>query len=501
LSADNHVNTFAHTFFNPRSQGVNIEDWLVGQVLHTHLCNTLSMNGSLYTMLKGSQTFNKKQVGDFFWGINEDDVNGNILTFGPSEPDNNDVKIFSRNLFLNDDYRGTIKAEPSASDFTLAIHLYLGLDEWVPGLHFRIDIPINYTVWSMSLTETVDFIGTSIAANKLGNTTAAAAPNASAIQALNGQLLDTTDFPALQEKMNYARVNGKQKMTHVADITFLLGYDFLCNECGHFGINFQVVAPTGNVPEGRYVFEPIVGNGHHVAVGGGFSGRWELWNNGCDQSFSAWIEGAAYHLFNTKQKRTFDLKANGPLSRYLLLKKFDANGEYANEIVFGPNVLTRELKTNNDVQGEGILIFDYQHGGFTFDVGYTIWGRSKDNITITDPIVGNTYGVQGNTSTQEFDPSTNTTQSLSTVNGTFAPGDANGDGGDLVFITTDDLDINSASHPGAFAHKLLAHFAYTWENCDYLPFLGLGGDIEFSGRGNRAFDRWAVWVKGGFTFA
>ena len=94
-----------------------------------------------------------------------------------------------------------------------------------------------------------------------------------------------------------------------------------------------------------------------------------------------WSKVWLLHLFSSKQRRTFDLTAIGPLSRYLLIKKF-VNGAYDNEILFGPNVLTRQIKVQNDAQGEGILMFDYQNCGFTFDVGYTLWGKTKDKITI-----------------------------------------------------------------------------------------------------------------------
>lgn len=501
LTLGSHIlaDTVAHTFFTHRSQGINLETWwLSGQALHTHLCNTDCINGSLAITPYYSQTFNSKQLGNFFFGLNDDDVNGNIINFGPA--DSTGVKVFSRNLFLNDTFRSTVKAEPQASNFVLDLNLYLGLDEWVPGLYFRVDVPINWTSWSMRLTEELIDPGTEIEINRLGNDAARQSPRSSALEGFAGEILQTNNFPDLKQPMNYARIAGKKEATHVADVRFALGYDFVCNECGHFGINFQVVAPTGNAPEARFVFEPIVGNGHHVEVGGGISGRWELWSNGCDQSFSALLEGVVTHLFSSKQRRTFDLKNNGPLSRYLLIKKF-ANGTYDNEILFGPNVLTRQIKVQNDAQGEGILMFDYQNCGFTFDVGYALWGRTKDKITIVDPIIGNTYGIQGNTSTDSGDASVNTTQSLSTIFGLFAPGDQAGNAGDLIFITTDDLDIASAEHPGAVSHKLFTHFAYTWEYCDYLPFLGAGGSVEFSGRGNRAFDQWAVWIKGGFTFA
>jgi hypothetical protein len=481
-------NVHGKTFFNQRSQGSNLARWIAGQGHHTHLCDTDCVNGSLAITPNYEQTFNEKELGEYFF------FNGtNTMRFGPEGAEG--VDVFARNFFLNDQFDGSVTARPRVRNFIVDINFFLGLDEWVRGLYFRVDVPINWTSWDMRLTETRTTAGTEIAANKFGNTGAAASPLNSIIEAWKGTTLSPNNFPDLKQQMRYARIDGKQTKTSVADVTFVLGYDFICNECSHFGFNLQVVAPTGTRPDAEFVFEPIVGNGRHVELGGGLSGHYVLWDNGCDQSFSVFFEGFANHMFRAKQKRTFDLKQNGIGSRYLLFKRFDDAGNYAGEILFGPNVLTRDVKVRNNVHGEAALMFDYQNCGFTFDVGYNIWGRTEDQITITEGIPANTYGVQGNTDTAGS--AINDTQSKADIKGNFGATD----NPSPVFITTDDIDVDSARHPGAVSHKLFTHLAYTWENCDYLPFLGLGGEVEFSGRDNRALDQWGIWVKGGFTFS
>ena len=64
-----HADTFAHTFFTHRSQGFNLETWwLSGQALHTHLCNTDCINGSLAITPYYSQTLNSKSSATFSMG-------------------------------------------------------------------------------------------------------------------------------------------------------------------------------------------------------------------------------------------------------------------------------------------------------------------------------------------------------------------------------------------------------------------------------------------------
>lgn len=477
---------FGKTFFNHRSQGSNFARWLAGQAHHTHICDTDCINGSLAITPYYSQTFNAKELGQWFF------FNGtNTMRFANAGVGD----VFARNFFLNDGFDGSITANPRVQNFIVDFNFFLGLDEWVRGLYFRVDVPINWTNWDMRLTETNTSGGATIAANKLGNVAAAASPRKTIKEAWAGKTLDVNTFPDLKQEMRFARIDGKQTKTSVADVNLMLGYDFICCDCAHLGVNFQVIIPTGTRPDGEFVFEPIVGNGRHVEIGGGLSGHFELWNNGCDQSFGVFVEGGAYHMFRAKQKRTFDLKQNGIGSRYLLLKKFDSTPAYAGEVVFGPNILTRNIKVSNNVHGDGVVMFDYQNGGFTFDVGYNIWGRTADKLTITEEIPADTYGVQGNTDARVGVGTSDDTQSQADIKGNFGATDAT-----PVFISTSDLDIESATHPGAVSHKIFGHLGYTWENCDYLPFLGLGGELEFSGRNNRAFDQWGVWVKGGFTF-
>ncbi|MGE0206480.1 MAG: hypothetical protein AB7R69_01380 [Candidatus Babeliales bacterium] len=481
---------FGKTFYHQRSQGANLARWLSGQAHHVHLCDTDCVNGSWFIAPYYGQTYNDKELGSWFF------FNGtNTMRFGPQGVQG--VDVFARNFFLNDDFDGAVTANPRVKNFVVDINFFLGLDEWVRGLYFRIDVPVNWTSWDMKLTQTTTTPGTIIAANTLGNDIDRSSPLNNIIAAWKGDTLAPTDFPDLKQKMRFARIDGKQTKASVADITFMLGYDIICNECSHWGVYVNVVAPTGTRPDGQFVFEPVVGNGRYVEMGPGTSGHFELWNNGCDQSFGIFFQGYVNHMFRSKQKRTFDLKQNGIGSRYLLIKRFDpSSGDYANEVLFGPNVLTRNCRVKNDIQGEGAFMFDYQNCGFTFDVGYDIWGRTKDKITITETIPANTFGVQGTTLTGNpvVIGSTDMTQSQATI--------ANPNNGpiDKVFITTEDLNIESAEHPGAVSHKIFTHIAYTWENCDYLPFIGIGGEVEFSGRENRAFDQWGIWIKGGFTF-
>ncbi len=539
---DREHDAFGKPYFQGRSQGQNLARRLVGDAHELYRCDFDCINGVLAVIPQWSQTFDRHQLGDYFSFRNPSAVEANMMSFrGSLVPGataaNTDVR--AENFLLPSDFDGVVTLRPNVKNFIADINFRLNLDEWLCGLYFEVDIPVNWTRWSMGLEERVINAGTNFSIPASSNPTGAPigvtpfswpTPLHSIIEAWKGEFNGTVNFtsplpvpaPAPNpinitiEEMKYARIRGHKSKTGVADLEFVLGYNFFCNDCYHLGANLRVTAPTGTRPDAEFMFEPIVGNGHHVKLGGGLNGHAILWENGCDQSFSLWFDSAFYHEFNARQKRTFDLTANGIGSRYLLYKLFTPGTPgatppipfvFANTFVPGPNVNTVESKVKINISGEAILMFDYQRCGFTFDAGYGIWGRSKEHITIVGEIPPNTYGLLGGTPIDNIIPgSASLTNSLVMIDGAGAT--AIGDGfttiagvPNQVFATTEMLNRESAEAPSALSHKVFGHLGYTWEGCDYSPFFGFGGEAEFSGRNNKAFDQWSVWIKTGFAFS
>jgi len=130
-------------------------------------------------------------------------------------------------------------------------------------------------------------------------------------------------------------------------------------------------------------------------------------------------------------------------------------------------------------------------------VGYNLWGRTSEDIDNIDPLPDRTFGVKGNTSTEEMQPSTrNTTASLTKITG------VNGNMFDPlpVLINTQNLDPESAASPGAFTHKLFFYVGYNAHNKPLKPFFGVGLEAEFSGRDNNALRQLGILLKTGCAF-
>lgn len=95
---------------------------------------------------------------------------------------------------------------------------------------------------------------------------------------------------------------------------------------------------------------------------------------------------------------------------------------------------------------------------------------------------------------------------------------------DPIFVGCCDLDFCTTGRP--ISNKLWTHLNYTWERCDWRPYLGIGGEVEFGATEDDdcgsscggcssscnpcnvscsdCFDcgvsQWALWLKGGVSF-
>ena len=141
------------------------------------------------------------------------------MTFGPAftdingvpQPDGATTDVFAQNFLLNPNLFGTVTAKPIARNFIFDMNLYLGLDELVPGMYFRIDVPFGWTSWDMGLEEVVTNTGSpGFPANTFSNPVIEPSPIGSIIQAWKGGITDP-NLPDIRQGLNYATVDGKLK--------------------------------------------------------------------------------------------------------------------------------------------------------------------------------------------------------------------------------------------------------------------------------------------------
>lgn len=574
--------SFAHSDSNPyfsiRSQSVNAARELVGWQTHINLFDKDCLYGSFSITPEYTRSFRSGRIAEYIFG---DDVTATsskgTLAISGSQADNRGSHDWLADYFgLPTDFKSEVTFKPRIENFLVDFNLYLGLDEWMCGLYFRIHAPVVYTRWDLRATEAVSAAGVKdFAAGYMSN--AANIANATLRKDFLTAVDGTYTFGDMKEALKYGKMSkDRDTKTRLSDIEAALGWNFWQCEDYHFGLQIRGSAPTGNRANAEYLFEPIVGNGNHWTLGGGVSAHAVLWR-GCDEDhfFGVWLDANITHLFRTKQTRSFDLK-NKPNSRYALLAEMSStvadlfanpvagdqagsvapSHQYAGKLLPVINVTTFDVNVSIDVQVDAALKFSYYNCGFEADLGYNLWARSGEKFKLRDSstFTEKKYVLKGDSHVYGFAQiasgnialngpvALSASQNTSDIHGgkNFPSGfvladairnpgvDSNaqyarlvaantananilagvGAGGqtrtskDPIFVKADDIDMSKT--PSAMSHKLFGHISYNWDDCeDWIPFLGVGGEIEWAGKYDSnyaAVSQWGVWIKGGISF-
>jgi hypothetical protein len=447
-------------YLDPRSQGINGARELVGWQTQINKWDMCSMYGSFSITPEYSQTFWDNRINEALFSdalvVNttnntcyntcndtcvstchnncDNSCGDTILIQGTKVAGRNAQALMAENFYLPTDYSSTVKVTPSVKNFLVDFNYYQGLDEWVEGMYFRIHTPVTWTSWRLNYCENIISAGVNNDDPGYFNNTWSIAPTdtqgalspdvygLSRSQLLgsfeqfvsgNNSITGVTGI-TYDPLENALWSNCKKDKTALAEITAALGWNFVRRENFLFGLNIRAAAPTGNAPHGKYLFEPIVGNGKHWELGGGLNSWWTWWKS-CDEdrNLTVYLDAYATHMFKARQCRTFDLVGK-PLSRYMLAMKFSTTvadltagspvlssvaptAQFANEFTPLANLTTLPVDVSYAVQGEVVLKFAYTHCNFQWDLGYDFWGRSCAKIQkrCNNTFQDNVWGLKG----------------------------------------------------------------------------------------------------------
>ncbi len=416
-----HAEKQVATYICPHSPSVNAARELAGW---EHQINMPTDNG-IYTSIsftpEVTQSFRRERVAQCLFG---DDILEckNTFTVAGSRINKRQENYWLADYFgLPTDFVSTVRVKPNASNALLDVNFFLGLDRLLRGLFFRIHAPIVYTRWDLDLSECVKETGTN--AHEPGYF------NADGIA--RDQLLDCfTTFasgkgtPQAQgltfNPLCVAKMSTKSlHKTNLAEIQAALGWNWI-RDWYHVGFNIRVAIPAGNRPEGTFLFEPIIGNGHHWEAGGGISTHVTVWEKPeTNEMLQIYCDVNVTHMFETKQKRFFDLKEK-PNSRYMLATKFGApieeklqgNGvspvaQFQQEVTPVANLTLFDVKVSNSIQVDLALMMAYTHNDWRFLFGYGFWGRSCDTLEVCcdNRFEKTVWGIKGDTQMFGFEES------------------------------------------------------------------------------------------------
>jgi len=406
-------------YFSIRSQGRNSARFLSGWVNQTHKVVIDSVYGTLAITPEYTRSFRHNNISRCLFGDNLVDCNDDLaLTISGSRTTNRGEKdLLADYFYLPTDFKSTVTFKPVIDNFVIDFSFYLGLDAWTSGLYLCLDAPLTHTRWDLNMCEGIRnpgiladdpgyFLETSLDRNRL-------LENFTAF--VNGNSIANADFSdTVFQQLRFAKISDetKEDKTRLADLRIRFGWDFYQSSTAYAGINFQVAAPIGNRPRANFLFEPIVGNGHHWELGFGLNGRYGFWQQTDEECQASLIFDASItHLFKAKQKRTFDLANNGTLSRYMLVEKLDtpvnnnlkgdgtpAVAQFKKEFAPVANISTLDVNVSAAIQADIVLMLNLTAGSLSWDLGYNFWGRSCEKVRIrsADIIVEpDTWAIKG----------------------------------------------------------------------------------------------------------
>ncbi len=367
-----------------RSQGSDTARQLVGwqwEINKPEMCETWGVG---YIAFEYQRSFKTHRLAEAILG-------SNVLSFaGSLVPNRTANQLLADNFGLAQDFNGSIKFTPRIENFIVDLGFYLGFDAWIQGLYMRIHAPWTHCRYQIDKNcgNCTNIITGSLDANGIvktfpvcymGETVANTAETIP--QALSGNFL----FGDMQTmwgagKFDFARrvVNG------FADVEYIVGYNFINDDCYHLGLFALGILPTGKKRKSLFYFDPVVGNGKHFGLGAGIDAHTVLWS-GEDSNIALFLYGHVSHLFRSTQCRFFDLVNNGPYSRYLLLKEFNTDGTtftYADNIISASSFTNRTVDVSLGIVGDASLKLAYRWCGIGIDLGYNIYGQSRETIEV-----------------------------------------------------------------------------------------------------------------------
>jgi len=374
----------------------------------------------------------------------------------------------------------TVNLAPKTTSYGLELAYKQCLGKILEGLHLSVSLPVERVENNVNLTFS-NVVSPAAAADQARLQAAlpqffagnfeVAANGAGPIHAGGNQ--------GSQAKLKNALIAGKQTATGIADIDVALGYDFVRGHDWTAGLNIGLTIPTGNTANGKYLFEPIYGNGGHweLGVGGAVDGR--LWHDG-HQHIGLHLSADYRYGFQANETRTLSDKNNW--SQYYLTA---AVGTVVNAQQFVPvannSTVSTSVTPNSSVRGN--LGLEYGNSGFLVGVSYAPAWKQKESISYGNTTNDNKFAVVA----PEQDPANGGAMAVGAFGGQTGPG-----------LNVAGLNLDSSARPAQLEHRLNGNLGYTFD-MDYPITLGVGGYYAFKGD-NANIEHWGVNLTAGIGF-
>lgn len=489
------------TFFSPRSQSTNAARDLVGWHPYINLYNKKDVYGAVEVTPEYGQSVRAHRIANALFSTQTLRISGSLV---PNREENDLLADF---FGLSPSFDSDILLNPVIKTFQTDFGAYIGWDNF----YVRFHAPAVWTQWQIEIFEEVADNGhtTPFPAGYM-DVQEVTAP----VQSFSQAICCPVAFGQVHNPMANGTFGCPHSLAGLSDLQIAIGWNFVNTPDGHCGFNLRTSAPTGSRPTSKVLFEPIVGNGKHWELGAGFTGRIQLWEKDGHQALSLYTDVNGTTLFKALQHRSFDFTVNGWGSRYELLKEFDAIGNYTGNLVPAINVTTLPVNVAAAFELDLAAMAGYVYNNVVIDLGYNLWLRTHESVTLKEGIPSNRYALKGiqNVATVPGGAPLISTQSLCLITGDqLSQQAAVADPNPPVYITTCDLDLSTAGSPLVMTQKIFGHIGYSWKKwyeTGAAPYLGIGAEMEFEGLNDRATEiqdkntlsQWNVWIRGGWSF-
>lgn len=534
--------------FTIRSQGANALRRMTQSANIMNMYDIDTMNGTVAITPEYSRSIRTNDIITCLFDSPLCGACDQIKVQGSRVADRDENAWLADYFYLPTDFNSTITVKPHIQNFLIDFFGYIGFDNWVTGMYAWVQAPLTWTKWNLNFCEDVQAPG------ELSYLAGYFSPNvinrgsllkdfASYIRGNAPEEVTQQDTKILFNKLDCAKICGDQSKTALSEIRAAWGWNFLLCPEYHLGMNLQVSAPTGNKVDAEFLFAPQNGNDHHWELGVGIDGHTLLWHSDCeDAHFGFYYDINLTHMFKNEQTRCFDL-CGKQLSRYMLAERMDAPNnaqelqsatnnaifpktKFNNEFTPVANITKRTVDVSIGVQADIVAMFNYTNRNWSWDIGYNLWARSRENIRRNNTcgeFEENKWALKGDAQVFGFEGAQaralSATMSKATINngenfgpagvtpgsatesadiknlGVDHPVPAAFNGNNLstqpapaqfnaistsippIFIA--ESDINFAGIRG-LSNKLFTHIGYTWDGVCNDPYVGFGFEVEFA---------------------
>lgn len=491
-SCDQEITGRSHLSVRPQFQSMSPE-YVAGfrdDRLHERFDG---IRGAFQIILLGGKSVKDKDLARYFFPFGKTEL---IV----DERINSDIKkdLLAQNFniyTINGNFRSRIQIRPSQTAVGLGFHYRQSIyrnDDKDKGLWVSISTPLMRIKNEMIFCESVINDG--------------GGPDFDAD--VNVEQNMTQAF--MQREWCFGKISCKALVeTKLADIELKGGVEWLHREPCHLESYWGFVVPTGTKVTASFLFEPVVGNGHHFGIIFGNSGGIQIWHDEVnEQSLRMEFANNSQTLFSNTQCRSFDV-VNKPWSRYMPVYKNMAQAEFAADLPTelpplngfganfatpGINVFTQQVHVKPGFIQNVNTAFVYTKKKFQCEAGYNYYCRRAECITLAcpwkeGPAFKHILGL-GNTN-----PVRNITGNfiLETVNPVPLQDYQQS------IITEEQLDLQSAATPCLLSHTIYGALGWRWDDQNYPTFFNAGASYEMSNSNNAVLSRYTLWAKFGMS--